>query len=96
MSTAYHPQTDGQTERVNQSLENYLRIFCDHRQNHWEEFLPTAEFSCNNAAHESTKLSPFFVETGWNPRMAPDVSGELSHPSLEDLFHDQIEAQEEA
>jgi hypothetical protein len=96
MSTAYHPQTDGQTERVNQSLENYLRIFCDTRQNDWEKFLPTAEFSYNNAAHESTKLSPFYVETGWNPKMAPDVVGDLTHPSLEELFYDRAEAQEEA
>jgi hypothetical protein len=96
MSTAYHPQTDGQTERVNQSLENYLRIFCNHRQNDWEYFLPTAEFAYNNAAHELTKLSPFFVETGWNPRMAPDIVSELSHPSLEQLFHDQLEAQDKA
>jgi hypothetical protein len=96
MSTAYHPQTDGQTEQVNQSLENYLRIFCDTRQNDWEKFLPTAEFSYNNAAHELTKLSPFYVETGWNPRMAPDVVGDLTHPSLEELFYDRAEAQEEA
>jgi hypothetical protein len=96
MSTAYHPQTDGQTERVNQSLENYLRIFCHHRQDDWEKYLPSAEFSYNNAAHESTKLSPFYVEYGMNPRMAPDAVGELVHPSLEGLFHDRIEAQEEA
>jgi hypothetical protein len=96
MSTAYHPQTDGQTERVNQSLEQYLRIFCNQRQEDWVRLLPTAEFSYNKAPHESTKMSPFFVEYGRNPRMAPDVLGELSHPSLEDLFENRIEAQEQA
>jgi hypothetical protein len=58
--------------------------------------MSTAEFAYNNAPHESTKLSPFFVEYGWNPRMAPDVTGELDHPSLEDLFHNRAEAQEQA
>ena len=71
MSTAYHPQTDGQTERVNQSLEQYLRIFCNHRQDDWVKLLSSAEFAYNNAAHESTGLSPFFIEYGYHPRMAP-------------------------
>jgi hypothetical protein len=77
-------------------LENYLRIFCHHRQDDWEKYLPSAEFSYNNVAHKSTKLSPFYVEYGMNPRMAPDAVGKLVHPSLEGLFHDRIEAQEEA
>ena len=96
MSTAYHPQTDGQTERVNQSLEQYLRIFCSHRQDDWAQLLPTAEFAYNNATHESTGLSPFFVEYGYHPRMAPDVKEVLDHPSLEDLFRDRTEAREQA
>jgi hypothetical protein len=95
MSTTYHPQTDRQTEQVNQLLEQYLRIFCNQQQEDWVRLLPTAEFSYNNAPHESTKMSPFFVEYGQNPRMAPDVLGELSHPSLEDLFENRIEAQEQ-
>lgn len=96
MSTAYHPETDGQTERVNQSLEQYLRIYCNHRQDDWASLLSTAEFAYNNAAHESTKLSPFFIEYGWNPRMSPDVKGELDHPSLAELFKDRAEAREQA
>src|SRR6185369_13301035 len=47
-STAYHPQTDGQTERVNQELETYLRMFCNHHQNNWDELLPSAEFASAN------------------------------------------------
>ena len=45
---AFHPQTDGQTERMNQELEQYLRIFIDHYQDHWPEWLGTAEFAYNN------------------------------------------------
>jgi hypothetical protein len=60
------------------------------------QLMSTAEFAYDNAPHESTKLSPFFVKYGWNPRMAPDVTGKLDHPSLEDLFHNRAEAQEQA
>ena len=54
LSTAFHPQTNRQTERVNQELEQYLRIFIDHRQEQWPEWLRTAEFTCNNKTHSST------------------------------------------
>ena len=96
MSTAYHPQTDGQTERVNQTLEQYLRIFCNHRHDDWAKLLTTAEFAYNNLPNESTRMSPFMVEYGYNPRMAPDVTGESQAPSLSDLFAHQAEAQEQA
>jgi len=48
LSTAYHPQTDGQTERINQELEQYLRVFIDHRQEKWLDWLGTVEFVYNN------------------------------------------------
>jgi hypothetical protein len=67
-STAFHPQSDGQTERVNQTLEQYLRIFCDYQQDNWHELLPLAEFTYNNAKHSSTQLSPFFANYGYHPR----------------------------
>jgi transposase InsO family protein len=67
-STAYHPQSDGQTERVNQTLEQYLRIFCDYQQDNWYELLPLAEFTYNNAKHSSTQISPFFANYGYHPR----------------------------
>ena len=54
LSTAFHPQIDGQTERVNQELEQYLRMFIDHRQEQWPEWLETAKFTYNNKAHLST------------------------------------------
>ena len=87
-STAFHPQSDGQTERVNQILEQYLRIFCDYQQSNWHELLPLAEFAYNNAKHASTQISPFFANYGRNPRFAVRVT-ELdqtpSNPSAEDL-----------
>jgi len=69
LSTAYHPQTDGQTERVNQELEQYLRVFIDHRQEQWPDWLRTAEFAYNNKIHTITKTSPFKANYGQDPRM---------------------------
>jgi len=69
LSTAFHPQTDGQTERMNQELEQYLRMFIDHRQDQWPEWLGTAEFTYNNKVQTSTKVSPFKANSGQDPRM---------------------------
>ena len=66
---AFYPQTDGQTERMNQELEQYLRMFIDHWQEQWPEWLGTAEFAYNNKVHTSTKVSPFEANSGQNPRM---------------------------
>jgi len=69
LSIAYYPQTDGQTERINQELEQYLRVFIDHRQEQWPDWLGTAEFAYNNKIHMATKISPFKVNYGQDPRM---------------------------
>ena len=69
LSTAYHPQTDGQTERINQEVEQYLRLFISHCQNDWPEWIAGAEFTYNNKVHTSTRVSPFFANYGLNPRM---------------------------
>jgi transposase InsO family protein len=68
-STAYHPQTDGQTERVNQEMEQFLRIFTNQRQDDWDELLPMGEFAYNNHVHASSQQTPFMVDTGRHPRM---------------------------
>jgi len=67
--TAYHPQTDGQTERMNQELEQYLRVFINHRQEQWPDWLGMAEFVYNNKIHTVTKTLPFKVNYGQDPRM---------------------------
>jgi len=67
--TAYYSQTDGQTERINQELEQYLRVFIDHRQEQWPDWLGTAEFAYNNKIHTVTKISPFKANYGQDPRM---------------------------
>jgi len=69
LSTAYHPQTDGQTERINQELEQYLRVFIDHRQEQWSDWLETAEFAYNNKIYTATKTLPFKANYGQDLRM---------------------------
>ena len=64
LSIAFHPQTDRQMEKMNQELEQYLRIYINHRQNNWLEWLATAEFAFNNKIHTVTKLSLFKVNYG--------------------------------
>jgi len=67
--TAYHPQMDGQTERINQELEQYLRVFINHRQEQWLDWLGMVEFAYNNKIHMVTKTSPFKVNYGQDPRI---------------------------
>jgi len=67
LSTALHPQTDGQTERMNASMEQYLRIFTSQQQDDWVQWLPLAEFAANNGTSEATKCSAFFAVTGKTP-----------------------------
>ncbi|MBW0476228.1 hypothetical protein O181_015943 [Austropuccinia psidii MF-1] len=67
LSTAYHPETDGETERVNQILEQYLQMNVSYHQDDWNTWLPLAEFSYNNSDHSSTNQSPFFTVYGRDP-----------------------------
>jgi len=69
LSTAFHPQTNGQIEQTNQELEQYLRMFIDHWQEQWPEWLGTAEFAYNNKVNTSTKVSSFRANSGRDPRM---------------------------
>jgi len=69
LSMAYHPQTNGQTERINQELEQYLRVFIDHRQEQWPDWLGTAEFTYYNKIHMAIKISPFKANYGQDPRI---------------------------
>ena len=69
LSTAFHPQTDGQSENTNQTMETYLRAYVNHLQDDWATWLPAAQFAINNHTSETTKVTPFFALYGTNPRM---------------------------
>jgi hypothetical protein len=68
MTTAFHPQGNAQTERMNRVLEEYLRHFVSPKQDNWDELLPIAEFAINNSYQESIGMTPFYMTYGYNPR----------------------------
>jgi len=68
LSTAYHPQTDGQSERMNAIMDKYLRAYINYQQNNWVSLLATCEFSANHHFSEYLKSSPFLVNYRWHPR----------------------------
>jgi len=93
---AFYPQTDRQTERVNQELEQYLRMFIDHRQEQWPEWLGTAEFVYNNKAHSSTRTSPFKANYRQDPRIGFEGRKKERYAGAEKFIEKMKEIQEEA
>jgi len=73
LSTVFHLQMDGQTEWMNQELEQYLRFFMDHRQKDWPEWLALAEFAVNNKVHIATKVLPFMANYRRELRMGSNI-----------------------
>ncbi|KAI0993482.1 hypothetical protein K3495_g14702 [Podosphaera aphanis] len=82
LSTAYHPQTDGQTERMNSRIEQYLRAYVNYTQNDWVRLLPSAEFALNNHDSHVTGVSPFLAVYGLHPRTGCELSAPLSSPPV--------------
>ena len=95
-STSYHPQTDGQTEQVNQEIETYLRIFINHQQDDWVSWLPLAEFCYNNHIHASTHHSPFEVDSGRHPRLGTEPGQSFTTPAATNFANNLHCIQEEA
>jgi len=83
--TAYHPETDRQIERTNQELEQYLRMYVNHRQNNWSEWLAKVEFAFNNKVHTVTKMSPFQVNYEKEPRMSFDIRKKRKNEKAEEF-----------
>ena len=96
LSTAFHPQTDGQTELTNATLEQYLRAYSNYQQDNWCELLPTAEFAYNNGYQETIKHTPFFANYGINPEC--EAIGHLMQGNITPLeemsqLHDVLRAE---
>jgi Integrase zinc binding domain/Chromo (CHRromatin Organisation MOdifier) domain/Integrase core domain len=99
LSTAFHQRTDGQTERVNSVLEQYLRCYINYQQTNWSSLLPIAEFAYNNTIHSSTKTTPFFANFGYHPKFTVTVPRVSKNnvpladriKSLQDLYADMKE-----
>ncbi|XP_035843990.1 uncharacterized protein LOC118490448 [Helianthus annuus] len=89
LSSSYHPQTDGQTEVVNRTLEQYLRCFAGDRPKKWADWLPWAEFSYNTSTHSATKMTPFEAVYGRPPpRVLTYVPGTSKVQAVEELLID--------
>jgi len=96
-SMAWHPQTDGQTERINQELDQFLRLFVNEWQNNWYDLLPIAEFQHNNHVHSVTQQPLFLLDTGRIPRMGFEPSQAPSGLETVNEFTEQMKsAMEEA
>jgi len=87
-TSGYHPEGDGQTERTNQTLEQYLRVYCNYQQDNWSELLPLAEFAYNNAPHATTGVSPFFANKGYNPLISIHPERDLASTRAKDFVID--------
>ena len=97
VTTAYHPQGDGQTERVNQELEQFLCLFINQRQDDWDDLLPFAEFQYNNHIHLATQNVPFLLDIGQIPWMGFEPGQWKSHLETVNEFKEWMEgALEEA
>ena len=84
-TSGYHPEGDGQTERTNQTLEQYLRIYCNYQQDNWSELLALAEFAYNNAPSATTGISPFFANKGYHPNITVHPEHDLSSARARDF-----------
>ena len=96
LSTAYHPQTDGTTERVNQEIETYLSIYCAAHPEEWTTALHLLEFTHNNRRHADRLKTPFELMFGNSPTAVPYSFQNTRFPAIEDKMKKLIRDREEA
>src|SRR5277367_4646031 len=87
-TSGYHPEGDGQTERVNQTLEQYLCCYCNYQQDNWDKLLPLAEFAYNNAPSATTGISPFFANKGYHPNLSVHPERDLTSARAQEFTVD--------
>ena len=87
-ASGYHPKGDGQTEPTNQTLEQYLCIFCNYQQDNWYTLLPLVEFTYNNTPSSTTGISPFFANKGYHPNLTIHPERDLASSRAKDLVVD--------
>lgn len=88
LTTAYRPQADGQTERLNQEVEKYLRAYLAYDQKDWAQHLPLAEFAINTTIHSALQLTPYEALYGYKPQWDLSELDELSTPAVQHELQD--------
>jgi len=88
-TSGYHSEGDGQTECTNQTLEQYLHVYCNYQQDNWSKLLPLVEFAYNNALSTTTGISLFFANKGYHPNITVhpkcDIASSRAHDFAIDL-----------
>jgi len=87
-TSGYHLEGDGQTEQSNQTLEQYLRIYCNYQQDNWADLLPLAEFAYNNAPSATTGVSPFLANKGYHPNISIYLECDMTSAQAHDYAVD--------
>ena len=87
-TSGYHPEGDGQTERSNQTLKQYLCVYCNYQQDNWANLLPLAEFAYNNTPSATTRVSPFFANKGYHPNISVYPECEMTSARAHDYAVD--------
>jgi len=87
-TSGYHPEANDQAERTNQTLEQYLRVYCNYQQDNWSELLPLAEFAYNNAPSATTGVSPFFANKGYHPNLLVYPEQDIAFSCIRDFVVD--------
>ena len=96
LSTAYHPQTDGTTERVNQEIEAYLAIYCQAHPETWKKAIPTMEFTHNNRRHADRQRTPFELMQGESPKALPTTFENTKFLAIDEKLKQLLADREEA
>jgi len=93
-TSGYHPEANSQAEQTNQTLEQYLCVYCNYQQDNWSELLPLAEFTYNNAPSTTTGVSPFFTNKGYHPNLMVYPEWDIASSRARDFIVDLDELQD--
>uniref|UniRef100_A0A3B1IBQ3 Gypsy retrotransposon integrase-like protein 1 n=1 Tax=Astyanax mexicanus TaxID=7994 RepID=A0A3B1IBQ3_ASTMX len=96
LTSGYHPQANGQVERLNQEIGRFLRSYCSRSQNDWSRYLPWAEYAQNSLRHSSTGLTPFQCILGFQPPFFPWTGEPSNVPAVNDWMRRSAQTWEEA
>ena len=84
----YHLEGDGQTEHTNQTLEQYIQVYCNYQEDNWYQLLPLGEFVYNNTRSATTKVTPFYANKGYHPNLTIHLEHDLTSPRAQEFVTD--------